>query len=81
VAPSRMVVVSASVYLPCTMKSRRRFVLAPTYPGSPGKGRKTVVCVCGGIILLVYSVSVFLLDGVVRKPTTLLHRVAWSVGL
>jgi len=30
---------------PCTAKSRSS-LLAPAHPGSPGKGRKTLVCVC-----------------------------------
>jgi len=46
VAPSRIVSVSASDISPCTIKSRRRLLLAPAHPGSPGKkGRKTVMCV------------------------------------
>ena len=47
VAPSWVVGVSASVILPCTIKSRGRFLPAPAYPDSPGKeGHKMVVCVC-----------------------------------
>jgi len=34
VAPSRIVSVSASDISPCTIKSRRRFLLAPAHPGS-----------------------------------------------
>ena len=37
VAPSQMVSVSASVNLPCTIKSRSS-LLAPAHPGGPGKG-------------------------------------------
>jgi len=36
VAPSRIVGVSAAVVFPCIIKSRRRFLLAPGHPGSPG---------------------------------------------
>jgi len=36
VAPSQMVGVSASVSLPCTIKSRSS-LLAPAHPGGPGK--------------------------------------------
>jgi len=36
VAPRRMVGVSASVNLPCTIKSRSSF-LVPAHPGGPGK--------------------------------------------
>jgi len=47
VAHSWVVGVPVSVILPCTIKSRGRFLLAPAYPDSPGKeGHKTVVCVC-----------------------------------
>jgi len=50
VAPSRMVGMSASVILPCTIKSRGRFLLAPAYPGSPWKRvvKRLCVCVCSG---------------------------------
>ena len=34
---NRIVGVSASVIFPCTMKSRRRYLLAPAHPDSPGK--------------------------------------------
>jgi len=44
VAPSRIVRVSASVIFPCTIKSRRKFLLAPAHQDSPGKGR-VYVCV------------------------------------
>jgi len=37
VVPNRIVGVSASVIFPCTMKSRRRYLLAPAHPDSPGK--------------------------------------------
>ena len=47
VAPCRTVSVSASVIFPCTIKSRRRFLLALAHPGSPGKRAiKMVVYVC-----------------------------------
>jgi len=42
--PSRMVSVSASVNLPCTVKSRSS-LLAPAYPGGPGQ-RAINGCVC-----------------------------------
>jgi len=44
-APSWIVGVYASVIFPCTIKSRRRFLLAPAHPGTPEKGCKMVVCV------------------------------------
>jgi len=48
VAPSQMVGVSASVNLPCTIKSRS-FLLAPAHPGGPGKRAvKWLWCVGGG---------------------------------
>jgi len=54
VAPNWMIGVSASVMFPCTMKSRRRFLLELPHPGSPGKRAiKTVVCVC----VCVWSIS------------------------
>jgi len=34
------------VIFPCTIKPRRRFLLAPSHPGGPGKSCKTVVYVC-----------------------------------
>jgi len=37
VAPNRMVSVSASVIFPCTIKSRRRFLLALAHPDGCGK--------------------------------------------
>ena len=37
VAPTWIVGVSASCYLPSTIKSRRSFLLASAHPGSPGK--------------------------------------------
>jgi len=37
VASIRIVGVSASDIFPCTIKSRKRFLLAPAHPGSPGK--------------------------------------------
>jgi len=46
VAPSRMVSVSASVNLPCTIKSRSS-LLAPAHPGGPGK-RTVKRLWCGG---------------------------------
>ena len=45
VAPKWMVSVSSSVIFPCTMKSRRRFILAPAYLGSPGKRAVKWLCV------------------------------------
>jgi len=49
VAPSGTVGVSAYVIFPCTIKSRRRFVLAPAHINSPGKRaiKRLCVCVCG----------------------------------
>jgi len=44
VAPRRMVCVSASVNLPCTIKSRSS-LLAPAHPGGPGK--RAVKRLCG----------------------------------
>ena len=44
VAPSRMVSVSASVNLLCTIRSRSS-LLAPAHPGGPGK-RVINGCVC-----------------------------------
>jgi len=59
VAPIQMVGVSASVIFPCTIKSRRRFLLAPADLGSPGKRAvKQVVsvllylCPCGRLVAL-----------------------------
>ena len=49
VAPSRVVGVFASVIFPCTIKSRRGFLLALPHPGGPGKRavkRFNCVCVC-----------------------------------
>jgi len=46
VAPIQIVDVSASVFFPCTIKSRRRFLLAPAHPGSPGKRAIKWLCVC-----------------------------------
>ena len=37
VAPSQIVGVSASDIFPCTIKSRRSFLLAPAHLGDPGK--------------------------------------------
>ena len=45
-ATSWIVGVSASVIFPCTIKSRRRFLLAPAHPGSPGKRAIKRLCVC-----------------------------------
>jgi len=45
VAPSRIVGVSVSVVLPCSIKFRRRFLLAPVHLGSRGK-RPRNGCVC-----------------------------------
>ena len=46
-ASSWIVGVSASVILHCTIKSRRRFLLAPAHPGSAGNSvvRRLYVCV------------------------------------
>jgi len=46
VAPSRIVGVSASDISPCTVESRRGFLLAPSHPGSPGKRAVKWLCVC-----------------------------------
>ena len=46
VAPNRVVSVSASVNLPCTIKSRSS-LLAPAQPGGPGK-RAVKRLWCGG---------------------------------
>ena len=43
--PSRMVGVSASVNLPCTIKSISS-LLAPAHPGGPGKRAVKRLCVC-----------------------------------
>ena len=55
VAPSRMVSVSASVNLPCTIKSRSS-LLALAHPGSPGKRavKRLCVCVCNIILYCYY---------------------------
>ena len=45
-APSWTVSVSASVIFPCTIKSRRRFLLAPAHPGIPGKRAVKRLRVC-----------------------------------
>jgi len=46
VAPSRIVGVSASVIIPCTIKSKISFLLAPAHLGSPRKRDiKKAVCV------------------------------------
>jgi len=44
-APSRIVGVSSSDISHCTIKSRRSFLLAPAYPGSPGKRTIKRLCV------------------------------------
>ena len=44
-ASIRMVGVSASVIFPCTIKSRRRFLLAPAHLGSPRKRAVKQLCV------------------------------------
>jgi len=47
VAPRRVVGVSASVIFPCTIKSKRRYLLALAHLGSPGKWAVIVfVCLC-----------------------------------
>jgi len=45
VAPSWVVSVSAYVIFPCTIKSRKRFLLAPPHLGSPGKRAVKRLCV------------------------------------
>ena len=49
---------SASVIFPCTIKPRRRFLLAPAHPGSPGKRRKMTVSVCVCITRVPYGVHI-----------------------
>ena len=44
VALSQIVGVSASDISACTIKSRRRFLLAPAHPGSPGKRALKRLC-------------------------------------
>ena len=46
-APIRIVSVSASVVFPCTINSRRRFLLAPAYPDSSRKRAIKRLCMCG----------------------------------
>jgi len=46
VAPSWIVSLSASDIFPCTIKFRRRFLLAPAHPGSPRKRAVKWLCVC-----------------------------------
>jgi len=46
VAPIRIVSAFASVIFPCTIKSRRRFLLAPAHPGGPGKRAVKRLCGC-----------------------------------
>jgi len=43
-APMRMVSVSASAIFPCAIKSRRKFLVAPAQPGSPGKRAVKWLC-------------------------------------
>jgi len=45
VAPSQIVGVSAPDISPCTIKSRRRFLLAPAYLGCPGERSVKWLCV------------------------------------
>ena len=45
VAPSRIVGMSAPNIFPCTMKSKRRFLLALAHPGSPRKRAIKWLCV------------------------------------
>jgi len=45
VAPSRIVGVSASDIFPCTIKSKRRFLLPLAHLGSPGKRAVKWLCV------------------------------------
>jgi len=54
VVPSRMVGVSASLIFPCTIKSRRRFLLAPAHPVSPWKRAIKWLCVCVCVKIYVY---------------------------
>jgi len=46
VAASQIVGVSASDISPCTMKSKRNFLLAPAHPDSPRKRAVNRLCVC-----------------------------------
>jgi len=46
VAHIQIVGVSAAVIFHCTIKSRRKFLLAPAHPGSPGKRAVKRSCVC-----------------------------------
>jgi len=54
-----MVCVSASVNLPCTIKSRRS-LLAPAHPGGPGK--RAVKHLCGVVVFRAKSFRWFLND-------------------
>jgi len=70
VAPSQIGGVFASDIFPCTIKYRRRFILAPTHLGSPRKmGCKTVVCVC------------FLTATVVQLCLQCFDAVGWVAGM
>jgi len=57
VAPSRMVGVSAFVILPCTIKSRRRFLLALAHLDSSGKRAIKWLCVCVCVCRCKFSLS------------------------
>jgi len=51
VVPSRVIGVSASVIFPCTIKSKRRFLLAAANPGSPRKRAIKRLCVFASLCL------------------------------
>ena len=62
VAPNRMVGVSVSVIFPCTIKSKRRFLLALAHPGGPGKRAVKRLCVCvRACVCVIWLESVLLL--------------------
>jgi len=44
--PARFSVCLSHVIFPCTIKPRRRFLLAPAHPGSPRKRAVKWLCVC-----------------------------------
>ena len=56
VAPSEIVGVSPSDISPYTIKSTRRFLLAPAHLGSP---RKRALCLCSRLILSLW----YLIEG------------------
>jgi len=61
VAPSWIVGVSGAAYVVflCTIKSRRRFLLALAHPGSPGEMAVKRLCVCA----CVHACSLLMGDG------------------